>query len=141
MATKRPNIGEFKKICRVYDGIISGIASYFKVERQTVYNWCKNEKYQQALDDAKENFLDIAETRLQTLIKGIPKVEKNETGQSVQVGWEVPPDNASIFFFLKTKGKKRGFSERQEIDMNASIDMKAGITMEDFIKERFKGKK
>lgn len=138
MATKKPNVENFRKICRQYDGIISGIAAYFGVERQTVYNWCKSKAFQQALDDARENFLDIAETRLQTLVKGIPKTEKNENGQLVQVGWETAPDNASIFFVLKTKGKNRGYSERQDINMNANVSMEGHIDIDQWIKDKSK---
>jgi len=118
---KRPNIEEFSTVCRAKGGVISGIASSFGVERLTVYRWCKIEKYQQAIDDARDTFLDMAETNLQTLVKGIPKIKKLDDGRLIQEGWEVEPSESAIVFTLKTLGRKRGYSERKEVDANVNI--------------------
>ena len=139
MKPKKPKYEDFKTICSANGGIISGIAAYFGVERKTIYNWCEaDDKFKEALEDSRENFLDLAENRLQTLVKGIPEIEENEYGQRVQVGWKVAPDNASVFFVLKTKGKGRGYSERQDINMNANVSMEGHIDIDQWIKEKSK---
>ena len=69
-----------------------------KISRQTYYRWRKEDKFKQACEDVEEGLLDFAESQLQTLIKN---------GNAI-----------AIFFFLKTKGKKRGYVEKQEIESN-----------------------
>ncbi|MBF0651260.1 hypothetical protein IR083_20795 [Dysgonomonas sp. GY75] len=139
MKPKKPKYEDFKTVCSANGGIISGIAAYFGVERKTIYRWCDaDEKFKEALEDSRENFLDLAENRLQTLVKGIPEFGENENGHRVQVGWKVPPDNASVFFVLKTKGKKRGYCERQDINMNANVSMEGHIDIDQWIKDKSK---
>jgi len=68
------------------------------ISRQTYYNWKKNDKdFKNTLDciEPENIFIDFAESKL---------VDKINTGCT-----------ASIIFALKTKGKKRGYVERQEI--------------------------
>ena len=121
---KMPNIEDFKKVCNAKGGILSSIASVFGVERKTVYNWCeKNSKYKEALDSSREVFLDITETNLQTLVKGIPKyAEEEKNGKIVKVFavWETAPSESAIIFVLRTIGKKRGYIEKIEQDINAT---------------------
>jgi hypothetical protein len=76
-------------------GKVSLAAKALKCTRQTVLNYTKDyPQVKQALEDARELTLDIAEDKL---FKAIQK------GQS----W-------AICFYLKTQGKKRGYIERQE---------------------------
>ena len=70
------------------------------ISRQTYYNWKEKDKSfsQDIIDLEPENdFLDFLESKL---------VEKINNG-----------DTSSIIFALKTKAKKRGYIERQEISM------------------------
>lgn len=71
------------------------------ITRQTFYNW-KNEckEFADAVEDCQESLLDFAETKLH---------------QNIMEGKE-----ASIFFFLKTKGKDRGYVERVENDVRTN---------------------
>ena len=73
------------------------------VSRQSHYRWLEeDEEYAEAVSSAQDRTLDKVEKALQKQI---------ENG-SVQ----------ATIFYLKTKGKDRGFTEKQEIDLNASID-------------------
>jgi len=77
------------------------------LSRETFYRWRKEDKeFDQAIRDAEpaERFLDFLESKL---------VDKINNG-----------DTTSIIFALKTKGKKRGYIERQEIQMDGAIESK-----------------
>lgn len=118
---KKPEIAIFKKVCAVKGGIICHIAAAFDVTRGTVYNWCKDDAdFKEALDDATEDFLDLAESQLRKLVQGIPEVTIDEHGNKVLAGWRERPSEAAVFFTLKTKGRKRGYSERFDMDVTSA---------------------
>jgi hypothetical protein len=77
-------------------GIVSTACAEVGINRSTHYDWlAKDEEYKAEIDAISESVIDFAESKLHALInKG---------------------DVASTIFYLKTKGKKRGFIERQEI--------------------------
>ncbi len=113
MSTKKPNINDFQKVAIAKGGIIASIALSFGVSRLTIYKWCtKDERFQKAIDESRETFIDICESNLQTLCKGIPKVETDESGIRKQTGWEEKPSESAITFVLRTIGKQRGYVER-----------------------------
>lgn len=85
-------------------GNISEVAKSLNVSRTTVYEWINtDEKFKKALDDQQEALIDFAES---SLLKSI------NNGS----------DTATIFF-LKTKGKKRGYVERTELSGNDGKDL------------------
>ena len=94
------------------------------VSRRTYYNWTNGDpEFKQAIDDLLEKNLDFAESMLLSNIKN-----KKE---------------ASIFFYLKTKGKKRGYIETTH-NVNVNKQGLAGYTdeeLEDIIAEDEKGSK
>jgi hypothetical protein len=66
------------------------------ISRQTYYNWRKQDpEFSQLCEDIEERNLDLAEMKLLSAIR---------EGKT-----------AELLFYLKTKGKKRGYVERQEI--------------------------
>lgn len=73
------------------------------ISRETHYFWFKTDKdYAKAVVEVAERELDFAESELKKLIKdGNPQV---------------------IMFYLKTKGRKRGYVERQETELSGGID-------------------
>jgi hypothetical protein len=79
-------------------GNISMSAELAKIDRQTYYNWLeKDAEFKAAIEALKpdEIFLDFCENALQK------KIGKGDT--------------TAIIFALKTKGKNRGYVERQEV--------------------------
>jgi len=79
-------------------GIVSTACKMVDISRQTHYDWIKkDEDYKKAVDSIQDSVLDFAESHLYKLVK-----EGNP---------------AATIFFLKTKGKKRGYIERQEIEV------------------------
>lgn len=80
-------------------GIVSTACEKVGVDRKTHYNWLKDDaEYKDAVRAIEERTIDFAESHLHALIK-----DKNP---------------AATIFFLKTKGKNRGYVERQEIEVN-----------------------
>ncbi len=79
-------------------GIVSTACKMVDISRQTHYAWLKaDEEYKKAVNSIQDGVLDFAESHLYKLVKdGNP---------------------AATIFFLKTKGKKRGYIERQEIEV------------------------
>lgn len=79
-------------------GIVSTACKEIDISRQTHYRWqTEDEEYKRAVDDISEAAIDVAESELHKLIK--------------------KGDTTAIIFYLKTKGKKRGYIERQEVDV------------------------
>lgn len=80
-------------------GIVSTACAEVGINRWTHYDWLKNdEEYKAEIESISESVIDFAESKLHQLIdKG---------------------DVASTIFYLKTKGKKRGYIERTELTGN-----------------------
>jgi hypothetical protein len=105
---------------------VSRACKAFKIARKTFYAWYNDgadSRFREAVDEAREEIKDFAESQLLTLMKGIPKLD--DTGKIV--GWISRPDTAAIIFFNKTRNKDRGYVERLEVrnrnEEPASIDM------------------
>lgn len=80
-------------------GIVSTACEKANVGRATHYRWLQEDpEYKEAVRAIEERTIDFAESHLHALIK-----DKNP---------------AATIFFLKTKGKTRGYIERQEIEVS-----------------------
>ena len=79
-------------------GIVSTAAKMVGIDRSTHYAWMKSdEEYKKAVNSIQDGVLDFAESHLYKLVK-----EGNP---------------AATIFLLKTRGKNRGYIERQEIEV------------------------
>ena len=75
--------------------------------RKTIWEWRKKyPEFDEACHECEETAVDFVETKLYKLI--------NDGAE------------ASTIFYLKTKGRKRGYVERQKMDMNAKV---TGVTV------------
>ena len=84
-------------------GHITDACKSANVARRTYYNWIKDDSnFAAAVQVVEESLIDYAKSKL------MENITKNDT--------------TSIIFFLKTKGKDQGFSERQEIKLTKPID-------------------
>ena len=94
---------------------ISATCNALGISRQTYYNWLKNdEDLKIEIEDSKEAVLDNVESKLLSAIN-----DGNIT---------------AIIFYLKTKGKHRGYIERNEItgaDGEKLFEVKIIDTIED----------
>tara|TARA_R100000664_G_C2758520_1_gene147447 strand:+ start:3545 stop:3916 length:372 start_codon:yes stop_codon:yes gene_type:complete len=84
------------KALEVSYGVVSHALKAAKVGRTTFYDWLKSDaEFKQKVEECESIALDMAESQLYTQI---------ESGNTV-----------ATIFYLKTKGKKRGYVERQEL--------------------------
>ena len=93
-------------------GVVTTAARKVGIDRTTHYAWLKDDDaYRHAVEDISDVALDFAESQLHKQI------------QSGEV--------SSTIFYLKTKGKRRGYIERQEIDHSGAIQMRPVIITPD----------
>lgn len=77
-------------------GVVTSACKSVGVGRTTHYLWMDSDpEYRRAVNDIENIAIDFAESQLHQQIKG--------------------GNTTSTIFYLKTKGKKRGYVERQEI--------------------------
>jgi biotin synthase-related radical SAM superfamily protein len=85
-------------------GIVTTACKMAEIARSTHYEWIeKDPEYKKAVEDIAEIAIDFAESQLHKQIKdGLP---------------------GSTIFYLKTKGKKRGYIEAQEfkVDLDKNL--------------------
>jgi hypothetical protein len=81
-------------------GVVTSACKTVGVGRTTHYLWMQEDKeYKAAVEELSDVAIDFAESQLHKQIK-----DGNST---------------ATIFFLKTKGKKRGYVERQELDVSS----------------------
>ena len=92
-------------------GIVTEACKKSGVSRATHYRWMEeDEQYKKDVHSIDDVVLDFAESQLHTNIKK-------------------GSDTATIFF-LKTKGKKRGYIEKQQIEHSGGINTFDGIVID-----------
>ena len=94
--------GKFLKAFKDSNCYVAESCRRIKISRQTFYRWKKEDSFAQACEDVEEGLIDNAESKLQDLINS-----KNPI---------------AILFYLKTKGKSRGYIEKQEVELIKPID-------------------
>jgi hypothetical protein len=119
------------------------------IDRSTFYEWYnktiiekdengkdiqKENEFKNAVDEAKEAMIDHTESALAKLISGmntkITKIKEviSKTGEVVRLREEQTfinrPDTAAVIYFLKTKGKHRGWKEVAYTEENESAETK-----------------
>ncbi len=84
-------------------GVVTTACKKADVSRTQFYSWLKKDKdFKQAVSDISNVALDYAESKL------FEQIEDGNTPATI--------------FYLKTKGKKRGYVERQEYDHTSDGD-------------------
>ncbi len=83
-------------------GIVTSACKAVGISRTLHYNWYNEDiDYKKAVDEVGDIALDFAETMLHQRIK--------------------EQDTTATIFYLKTKGKRRGYIERQEFEGTINI--------------------
>jgi|TARA_R100001443_G_scaffold115318_1_gene132808 hypothetical protein len=81
-------------------GVVTVACKSADIPRSTYYKWLKeDEDFAKAVKEIENIALDFAESQLHSQIKD--------------------GSTSATIFYLKTKGKKRGYVERQELDLNS----------------------
>lgn len=98
------------------NGIVSIACKAIGLARSTFYKWLNDDpEFKTAVDDIQEVALDFVESKLMEKINGV-QVKKGETDDGEDVVYDLPPSDTAIIFYLKTRGKKRGYIERSELE-------------------------
>lgn len=80
-------------------GVVTVACKQADIPRSTYYKWLKeDEEFAQSVKEIENIALDFAESQLHTQIKD--------------------GSTPATIFYLKTKGKKRGYIERSELDLS-----------------------
>lgn len=81
-------------------GIVSKACDKVGISRVTFYSYYNNDpEFKIEIDAIEDLVIDFAESKLHTLIRA--------------------GDNTSTIFFLKTKGRKRGYQEKIQMDLTS----------------------
>jgi pyruvate/2-oxoacid:ferredoxin oxidoreductase alpha subunit len=98
-------------------GVVTTACKSVDISRMTFYEWYNNdEAFKKKVDSIQDIALDYAESQLHKRIK-----EGSDT---------------AIIFYLKTKGKNRGYVERQEIKSDVKVNGLQIITVNPDDKEQ-----
>lgn len=104
--TTEANKVKMLELLKANCGNVSEACEQLGISRGSHYFWMNNDsEYAKAVDSINEANIDFAEKQLRKNIKD--------------------GDITSIIFFLKTKGKNRGFSERVEQKIEAKTEITA----------------
>ena len=81
-------------------GVVTTACKQTNIPRSTFYKWMKeDEEFRQQVQEIENVALDFAESQLHQ------QISDNST--------------AATIFFLKTKGKSRGYTEKSELDITS----------------------
>jgi hypothetical protein len=93
-------------------GIVSKAAEVAGIGRGSHYRWMEeDEEYKREVESVPDYVLDFVEDKLHSLIKD--------------------QDTTATIFYLKTKGKKRGYIERSELDMSGQVGVNINQIVDD----------
>jgi hypothetical protein len=96
-------------------GLVAMAAASLGVSRSAIYARVeRNQRLKEVVEQERESFVDLAEERLRMAV---------ERGEA----W-------AVALVIKTLGKKRGYTERQEIettDVNVVIKKLSGVSFDD----------
>ncbi len=76
-------------------GVVTTAVKQVGIARSTFYEWLKDPEFKKSVDDIQNIALDFAESQLHKQIRD--------------------GNTSATIFYLKTKGKNRGYVERQEL--------------------------
>ena len=108
--------GEMIEALKTTLGIVSKACEAVDISRDTHYRWLKEDKgYLEAVTSVNERSIDFAEGQLFNLIAGAKKQVVTNQGNIVEI--KDAPNPTAIIFYLKTKGKHRGYVERVEAEI------------------------
>ena len=94
-------------------GVVSTACKIVGIGRTTFYDWLKDDKdFKKEVEDIQNVALDFAESEL------FKQIQNGNTSATI--------------FYLKTKGKKRGYYEKQQLDMTTDDEpIKININLND----------
>lgn len=111
-------------------GKITAVCKHLRISRDCFYdNLRKYEEVALMVDLAENELVDTLEQTALAMATGKAKT-RIENGKTVFDGFEVRPNQELLMFMLKAKGKKRGYVDKQEVDMKVEGEMNSKIKVE-----------
>lgn len=99
-----------------HKGIVSTACASIGLARSTYYLWLKDDQdFKLAVEDIQETAIDFVESKLMEKINGVTVMGKEDV-------YDQPPSDTAIIFYLKTKGKKRGYVEKTEQAITVNVE-------------------
>lgn len=91
------------------------------IGRTTHYHWLETDpEYAAAVEAISERRIDIVEDAAFKLAQGVT-IQKTKYDGTTEV-YEEPPHAATVMFLLETKGKRRGYVKKSEVDQKSVTD-------------------
>lgn len=110
----KANLGNVSKSCEAVG-----------ISRQTHYRWLEEDpEYKESVEEVGEHCIDFVEGKLFELIDGVQVEETTMMGEKVV--YQRAPCKTSAIFFLKTKGRKRGYDESITVNLPPVIKVGYG---------------
>jgi len=92
-------------------GVVTVACKQANIPRSTYYKWLKEDKeFADQVKEIENIALDFAESQLHSQIKD--------------------GSTPATIFYLKTKGKKRGYVEKQELDLTSAQPVKIKVNID-----------
>lgn len=106
-----------------YKGIVSTACNSIGLARSTYYMWLDTDKdFADKVSEIQDIAIDFVEGKLFEKINGVTMLGKGG-GDEEDPTYTLPPSDTAIIFYLKTKGKKRGYVEKQEVEHSGSMSV------------------
>jgi len=97
-----------------HHGIVTSACKSLGLARATFYKWCNDDpEFKASVEEISETAIDFVESKLMEKINGVQVMGKDDV-------YDLAPSDTAIIFYLKTKGKKRGYVEKNIIDHTSS---------------------
>jgi hypothetical protein len=95
-------------------GVVTSACEVVGIDRRTHYRWMnEDEDYKAKVESLTDLAVDFAESQLFELIKGAHREVSTPDGEVIRI--QDAPNTSATIFYLKTRGKKRGYVERTEL--------------------------
>jgi len=95
-------------------GVVTSACEIVGIDRRTHYRWMnEDEAYRVQVESLTDLAVDFAESQLFELIKGAHREVSTPDGEVIRI--QDAPNTSATIFYLKTRGKKRGYVERTEL--------------------------
>lgn len=99
----------------VKNGIVTEACKSINLPRSTFYSWINDDpEFKKSVTDIEDIAIDYVESKLFEKISGV-QISKGQDIEGNEIIYDIPPSDTAIIFYLKTKAKKRGYIERQEV--------------------------
>lgn len=112
-------------------GVVETACKAAGIPRRTHYNWLKkDEKYAAEVAEIDDVAIDFGESQLYKLMRGytLPdtKVFLNRDSMQpiiVPITKHIGTDASAVIFFLKTRGKLRGYIEKTQVENESKVQV------------------